>query len=192
MNLQSIVVVALRLLALDFLLRVALEMVDLLPKVMRLVENSARFGSASDVAVPLVMTIGFVLCGVGLWVFALPIARLVSKQVPQEVSLGALTLADCYSVAFIGVGLLYIANGVPQVLNWSHYLFRMAASTPGNGWKDQVNFYQVSQVFLSFVFGVVLFVKGRTWAVALARRHEKSGRQSTPVEPPAASPQAHR
>jgi hypothetical protein len=63
---------------------------------------------------------------------------------------------------------------LPQVLNWGHYLFKAAASKPGDSWKEGVEWYQVSQAFIPFIVGVVLFVNGRRWAVALARRQTES------------------
>src|SRR5207253_3605936 len=119
------------LMALDFLLRVAIQLTPSLLSFMRVRHSSPPGESSLDAALPWVMLVGLVLCAVLLWVLALPIARLVTKRVPQEVSLGVLTLADCYSFAFVGVGLLYVASGLPHVLTWGHYVFKMAASTSG-------------------------------------------------------------
>jgi len=74
----------------------------------------------------------------------------------------------------MAVGLFYISSHFPQVLNWAHYLFKAAASRAGDAWKQGVEWYQVSQAFIPFIVGVVLFVNGRRWAVALARRETES------------------
>jgi hypothetical protein len=185
MNLQSLVVVVLRLMALDFLLRVVAQLTPQVLQYLRWYQRSPLENSAG--VLPWFVLGGLVASGVLLWLLALPIARLVTRRVPQEVCLGALTLADCYSVAFIGVGLLYTANGLPQVLSWGHYLFKTAASTSGGSWKEQVNFYQVWQAFIPFVVGVLLFVKGRAWAVALASRHGKPFSPNPSPEPTAAA-----
>jgi hypothetical protein len=173
--------------ALDFLLRVAIQLTPSLLTLLRLSHSTATGESAVDAALPWLMLIGLVICAVLLWVLSLPIARLVTKSVPQEVSLGGLALTDCYSLAFLGVGLLYIASGLPQVLSWGHYLFKMAASTSGDSWKEQVNFYQVWQAVIPFILGVVLFVKGRAWAVALASRQQKAESPNPSLEPTAAA-----
>lgn len=186
MNLQSLVVVVLRLMALDFLLQVAVQLTPSLLSLLSL-RHGALGESPADAVLPWLILIGLVLCAVVLWVFALPLAGLVTRRVPQEVSLGTLTLADCYSVAFIGVGLLYIASGLPQILNWGHYLFKMAASTSGDSWKAQVNFYQVSQAFIPFIAGALLFIKGRAWAVALASRQREAESPNPSLEPTAAA-----
>lgn len=154
--------------ALDFLLRVTTQLTPSLLSLLRL-RHSALGESPADAALPWLMLIGLVLCAILLWVLASPIARLVTRRVPQEVSLGALTLADCYSVAFIGCGLYYMASSLPQVLTWSHYLFKTAASTSGDSWKEQLT-NEVTGVFFQFAIGVLLLVKGRAWAVALACR----------------------
>jgi hypothetical protein len=174
MNLQSLIVVTLRLMALNFFLQVA---VQLSPQLLRFTEMS-RQGGVSDMssylAVPVIMVAGLIAGAILIWVFALSIARFVARGVSHDLSFGSLSLVDCYSVAFIGIGLFYIASHFPQVLNWTHYLFKSAASKPGDTWKEGVQWYDVSSAFITFIVGIVLFVKGRSWAVALARWQEKS------------------
>jgi hypothetical protein len=53
-------------------------------------------------------------------------------------------------------------------------LFKAGASQPGDAWKEGVPWYDVSSDFLPFIVGVVLFMKGRSWAMGLARLQEKS------------------
>lgn len=187
-NLQSLVVVALRLLALDFLLRAAIQ---LTPHMISLAQNSARsplspsLPSIEYTVFPWLVLNGLVVGAILLWVCALPIARMVTSGVAQDLSFGGTSLADCYSVAFIGLGLFYISGHLAQVLNWTHYLFKAAASSPGDSWKEEVPWYNITQAYIPFIVGLVLFVKGRKWAVALARRHA----ESTP--PDASSDQKH-
>jgi hypothetical protein len=174
MNLQSLIVVILRLMALNFFLHVA---VQLSPHLLRFTEVSRQGGVAdtgSHLVVPLIMVIGLMVGAILIWVFALSVARLVTRGVSRDLSFGALSLVDCYSVAFIGTGLSYIASHFPQVLNWAHFLFKTAASNSGDSWKEGLSGYDVSQAFIPFVVGIVLFVKGRSWAAALARLQEKS------------------
>lgn len=183
MNLQSLVVVVLRLTALDFLLRVAVQLAPQLLQFLKFYENSPLGISPAQVAWPWVILVGLVGVAVLLWVLALPIARLVTRRLPQDISFGAMSLLDCYSIAFIGVGLFYIVGYLPQVLNWSHYFLKMAASHSGDSWKDQGNGYQVSQVFVPFIIGVLLFVNGRSWARILATRQEKAESQKQDAPP---------
>jgi hypothetical protein len=187
MNLQSLIVVVLRLMALNFLLQVAVQVT---PQVIRFLKIYEQARSPVEAALPWLILLGLVVSAVLLWMLALPIARLVTRRVPQDVTFGAMSLTDCYSVAFIGIGLLYIASHLPQVLNWSHYLFKAAASRPGTSWKEEVDFYQVTQAFIPFIVGVVLFVNGRSWAVALSRRQGRAESLNQTVDRTGAQPPA--
>jgi hypothetical protein len=165
MNLQSLVVVVLRLMALDFLLRVAVQLTPQILMVLRLWSRSPLDDSRSDLALPLLVLAAMITCAVLFWVFAQPIARFVTRGISHDLSFGAVSLADCYSIAFMAVGLSYISSNLPLVLNWTHYLFKLAASSSGSSWKDEVKWYDVSQAFIPFIVGVVLFANGRRWAM---------------------------
>ncbi len=185
MNLQSLVVVVLRLMALNFLLQVAVQLTPQMLQLLRWNDSSLFDDPHSYMVLPLLILAVIIAAAVLLWVFALPIARFVTRGVARDLSFGAMSLVDCYSVAFIAVGLFYISGHLPQVLNWTHYLFKAAASTPGDTWKERIEWYNVSAAVVPFVVGVVLFVKGRRWAVALARQQEETA--SAP--PPSTGPQ---
>ena len=129
---------------------------------------------------PWLMLTGLIGGAIVLWMFAVPIARAVTRDVPADLSLGTLPLIDCYSIVFMGVGLLYIGNHLPAVLNWAHYLIKMAASHSTDDWKQNVKWYDVSQSIIPFIFGAVLFTNGRRWAIALGRRQIGS---EVPLEP---------
>jgi hypothetical protein len=179
MNLQSLIVVVLRLMALDFLLRVAVQLTPQLLQFFRLYERSPLDDSHSLTVLPWLVLIGLVVAAALLWFLALPIARFVARGVSQDLSFGSMSLVDCYSIAFMAVGLFYIVSHLPQVLTWSHYLFKARASHSGEAWKEAVQWYDVWQAFIPFIVGVVLFVNGRRWAVALARRQTE---RSQPVQ----------
>lgn len=170
MNLQSLVVVVLRLIALDFLLKCVVQVAPQIYQLAGLYQRSSFDGSRSLFVFPFLIVVGLAASAALLWVFALPIARFVTRSLPQDISFGALSLVDCYSIAFMAVGLFYIASHLPAVLNWTHYLFKTAASSSGNSWKDDVKWYDVWQSYIPFVVGVVLFVNGRRWAAALSIR----------------------
>lgn len=167
MNLQSLVVVVLRLMALDLLLRAAVEFFSVALSQLLPMDRGL-------VVLPWLVLAALIVSAIVLWFLALPVARLVTRGVSNDLSFGSMALVDCYTIAFMAVGLFYVVTGLPQVLNWSHYLFKLAASTNGTSWKEGVNWYEVSQVFIPFIFGVLLFLNGRGWAVALARRDKKA------------------
>ena len=128
-------------------------------------------------AVPFLLAIGLFAGAIILWVLAQPIARFVTRKLPQDISFGDLSLVDCYSIAFIGIGLLYIASDLPVFLIWGHFLFKTAASTSGDSWKKDVDFYDAAHAIIPFIVGVMLFVNGRSWAVTLAARQLKTTRK---------------
>jgi hypothetical protein len=187
MNLQSLVVVVLRLMALDFLLSVAIQLTPQVLSLLRFSGSSSLGESLVQSTLPWLVLGAMVVGAVLLWTLALPIARLVTRRVPQDISFGAMSLVDCYSIVFMVVGLMYIASHLPQVLNWTHYLFKAAATSTGTSWKEGVDFYLVSNAFIPFIVGVILFVNGRSWAVALARRQKTASPNQT-VDQPAALP----
>jgi len=179
MNLQSLVVVVLRLMALDFLLRVAVQLTPQMLLYFGLYRRSPIDNAPS--VLPWLVLAALVVCAVLLWFLALPMARLVTRGVSHDLSFGTMSLVDCYSIAFMSVGLFYLSSHLPQVLNWTHYLFKAAASKSGDSWKEGMNWYDVSQAFIPFIVGVILFVNGRRWAVALARRQTETGSPAAPI-----------
>ncbi len=180
MNLQSLVVVVLRLMALNFLVRVALQLTPQLLSLVRISQRSTNGGSSSLMAFPLLLLAFLLVVAILLWIFALPIARAVTRGVPQDLFFGALSLVDCYSIAFMAVGLYYSTSHLPQVLNWTYYLFKTAAGSRVDSWQDRAPGYDMTLAFLPFIIGIILFVKGRSWAVALARRQEQA-ESSNPI-----------
>ena len=178
MNLQTLVVVLLRLVSLNFLLGAAAQFA---PLVLRAYQQSQPGQLNGSLEMLWFLATGLGAGAVLLWLFAPSIATLITRGQPLELSFGTLSLADCYSIAFIGVGLFYWVGHAAPALNWMHYLLRMAASHSVDNWKEQVQWYNVTQPFFSFVLGIILFVNGRRWGVALARRHSE---QTPPTTPP--------
>lgn len=181
MNLQTFVAVLLRLVSLNFLLQVFFQLVPLVFRFSEMYQQIQADESRSLFVVPWLVEIGLVVGGVLLWVFALNIARLITRGLPAELSFGTLSLPDCYSIVFISVGLYYTAGHFPRVLNWAHYLIKMAASHSDDSWKQEVKWYDVSDAVIPFVIGIILFVNGRKWAVTFARRQTAG---APPTDPP--------
>ncbi|MEI8288310.1 MAG: hypothetical protein WCH99_02465 [Verrucomicrobiota bacterium] len=178
MNLQNLVVVVLRLMALDFFLRVAVQLTPQILMVFQTTSRSPLNDSRSAYAVPFLFIAAMIICAVLFWVFAVPVARFVTRGISHDLSFGALSLVDCYSIAFMAVGLFYISSHLPQVLNWGHYFLKTAASGHGDV-ETPYRGYDVSQAFIPFIVGVVLFVNGRKWAVALAHREAEGSAPAT-------------
>ena len=164
----------------DFLLRVAVQLTPQLLQYLRVYERSPLDDSRAFMVLPWLVLAGLLVAAALLWCLAPPIARFITRGVSQHLSFGAMSLVDCYSIAFIAVGLFYISSHLPQVLNWAHYFLKTAAS----GRRDTgegASGYDVSQAFIPFIVGAVLFVNGRRWAVALARRQTESSQPGTTI-----------
>ena len=170
MNLQSLVVVALRLITLNFLLSVAVLSAPPILQSLKFYKHPPYPSELLPFTACMVI-VGLFVCAILLWIFALPIARLVTRRIPQDIAFGAMSLVDCYSIAFIGVGLYYIVGYLPKALNQTYYLFKWAASDSGSWWMRQVDASIISQTFIPFIAGILLFVFGRKWALMLARKH---------------------
>jgi hypothetical protein len=170
MNLQSLVVVLLRLVSLNFLLQTFYQLIPSLTRFFAVYRNLAPDESRSLLILPITLMVGFAVGAVLLWLFAIPIARLITRGLAPEVSLGTLTLMECYSLLFIGIGLFYAVAHFAPVLNWTHYILRLSTSHQLTNWREDVKWYDVSDAIVPFIVGLILFVSGRKWALALVRK----------------------
>lgn len=184
MNLQTLVTVWLRLVSLNFLLQVFFQLIPLIFRFSEMSGHIPEDESGFQFAVPWLLEIGLIGGGILLWVFAQSLARLVTRGLPAELSFGPLSLADCYSLVFIGVGIYYLAGHFSPILNWTHYLIKMAATHSDDSWKQEIKWYDVSNAAVPFVMGIILFVNGRKWAVALAKRQTIDLSPACPPNPP--------
>lgn len=171
MNLQSIVVVLLRLMALNLVLMV-IQMIPMWlvfwPDLLAPSRDEPWEHSWSIVFIALILLASAFL----LWMRALPVARLVTRPVSQDVSLGSLSLADCYSIVFVGLGLYQMSVNLAGVLATSQILYVTVVSTSGADWMERIKWDVVFGSFVPFLIGLILFVKGRRWAVKLAARQQ--------------------
>ena len=165
MNLKSIVVVALRLMALNFLFQSVIQFLMIMQMYKHLPTDYLSLSTEFTVVG------GMFICTVILWGFALPIARLVTRRMPQDISFGTVSLADCYSIAFMGIGLFYSIGHMAMVLHRTCSLFKKVAFCYKYSWIEELSDFHIAQEFVPFIIGIVLFVNGRKWAVALAKKH---------------------
>jgi hypothetical protein len=165
LNIYSLVAVALRLTALNFLLRI-------LVAVSAPVLTAAGFYHQSPEDAPPVIAWalvgGLMLGAILLWVLALPVARLVAKGLPFELSLGDLSLADCYSIAFTVLGLFYVVSHLAPVWNWLWFMLQSLIHGPRFPWNDRMQGYKIATAFLPFIAGLLMLIKRRKWALRLA------------------------
>lgn len=171
LNVEGLVGVILRLVAINFLMRVIVEFTPRILHFLMLTTRPVPLEPNSVAAIPWVVLAAMVGLAALIWFLSVPIARFVTKGVPKQLALGGMTVVDCYSIVFIGVGLFYIVSHLPYALTWIHYLFKLAVSHFGDAWKEQVRWYEIANAFIPFIFGVALFVNGRRWAVVLSEKH---------------------
>lgn len=165
MNLQSLVVVALRLMALNFLFQSVIQFLMIIQMHKHLPPGYVSVASEFTVVG------GMFLCTIILWRFAWPIAKLATRRIPQDISFGAVSLADCYSIAFMGIGLFYSISPLGRILHRTCYLVRNAAFSYKFSWVDELSNFSFVQDIVPFIAGIVLFLYGRKLALALARKH---------------------
>jgi hypothetical protein len=172
MNLQSLVVVVLRLMAFDFFLRAAVQVAPQLLRFANISQDGLDSDSSSICALAWGLIVLFLISATLIWICALPIARVVTRGISNDVSFGTLSLRDCYSIAFIGVGVFYIARQLPHVLNWIYYFMKTPASARNNP-EHGYSGYLVLEAFIPFIAGVLLFLNGRRWAGTLTRQQKE-------------------
>ena len=183
MNLQSLVIVLLRLMSLNLLLQSATQFFPVLFR-LGMMYQSVQSGDLSF-GLPWVMVSGFIGGAALLWMFAPSIASFVTNGLPGELSFGSFSLADCYTVVFIAVGLVNVVSQFPSILYWGHFALIAAPSQPGAVWDYSMRSHDIFNAVTRFIVGILLIVSARKWATALARRQM----QNEPP-PPSIPPQA--
>jgi hypothetical protein len=164
-NIETLVAIALRLTAFNFLVRVVVELTTPL-----LIFAGVYRRSADDSS----MTIGWMFVGslmlgaLLLWFLALPIARLIAHGVPGDLSFDNLTLADCYSIAFVGIGLVYIVSHAAGVWSWTTFFLHSLIHGPRYPFGDPARGYEVANIFIPFIIGILLVLKRRKWSRVFA------------------------
>lgn len=172
MNLKALVVVLIRLFALNLVVQ---TVTGFLP---RAIQTAPRYVQPSPIMWAWLVTGVLILLAVGIWKSATPIALWVTRGQPQEIFVGGLSLADGYSVGFLSVAMLYLLSGTGSAVSWIIYWLQLAGTTSAP-LAEQVNFYQALQTFLPVVLAIVLLLRGRAWAVRLAKRHLQEEAQLT-------------
>jgi hypothetical protein len=175
MNLESLLIIILRLVAVKIFLTSALQLVA------AFLVNS-RVPHSADIPVILLIA-AFFLLG-----WARSIARFFLSGMPRELPCEPLRLSDWYSVILFAVAAFHITVYLPLLLTWSHYLLIQASNS--GAWKQTVNWYEPAY-FMYCLMGVFLLAKGRLWAGRFAaseasfqqQRAQTANPPSLPEEP---------
>ncbi|MCF6176149.1 MAG: hypothetical protein L3J71_10320 [Victivallaceae bacterium] len=156
MNLKSLVVVILRLYAL-YLIFFGLRNLIVTDSIMMLIWFSS-----------------LVVPGMLLWLFATLLAKLITRKLPQDISLGSLDTADCYTVTLLMFGLYCVTANLSNLLYWGYYIFKMAASVSNDSWKSGTNFRYILSNLVPFIFGIMLIFNAKAWSSKLMKFHNRS------------------
>lgn len=178
MNLHSLVVVSLRLMSINFLIGIAVQLTP------ALVALSLNAYSNESTPIPWIVLTILLATAALLWTNSELLATAITRQQPSELSLGILTLADCYSIGFLGVGLYQIAGHLGSSLQWFYFILASAISSPGTRWREGVDFSGMITSLAALAGGVALITKGRSWALALASKHARSEERKSSDAPP--------
>lgn len=174
MKLQSIVVVILRLMTIAFILKAFLIMIPYMDQLFRIIllKGYRTFFSQLWLFFPWLSIFTFTLCAIVLWVFALPVACFLTRRDGPDLVKVNLTLADCYTFAFVVFGVFCIVDNLAGVINSLWRLFDIVSQS-WTYWRGRFDFSRMLQAFIPFISGIILLMKSRSWALALAERQEK-------------------
>ena len=167
MPLSSIVVIVIRLFALNWLLTAA---------PLFLTATATPLPRDWDVSAVLVLYLPALLLlifAAVLWIVSHRVARFVSRGVDTTVSTGSLSRSDLYSFAFVFLGLFFILSSVADVINWLHYFTTASPEYPTHAPSVQ-NLYQLTRPCLTLAFGLVSLLGAQRWTRKLVAYDEKS------------------
>ncbi len=107
-----------------------------------------------------------------LWILASIIARLVSRGVDSSVNVGSLSRSDLYSFAFVFLGLFFILSSFADVVNWIHY-FTVSHEDPRHDPRVQ-SLYQLTRPCLTLALGLVSLFGAPRWTKKLVARDQRN------------------
>ena len=167
MPLSSIVVIVIRLFALNWLLT-AVPL--LLSASTTPLPHERHLPAVLMLYVPSVLLLIF---AAALWILTPAIARFVSRGVDTSVSIGSLSRSDLYSFAFVFLGLFFILSSFADVINWMHYFATASSEDPRRDARVQ-NLYQLTRPFLTLALGLVSLLGAPRWTKKLVAYDEKN------------------
>jgi hypothetical protein len=164
MPLSSIVVIVIRLFALNWVLHA-----------LTLIAYPIPLSHESFVSIMLLHygpAVLLIILAVGLWMVAPTVARFVSRGFDAGVNVGSLSRTDLYSFAFVFLGLFFILSSFADVINWIHY-FTLSREDPRHDPRIQ-SFYQLSRPCLTLAVGLVSLLGAPRWTKKLASQDQEA------------------
>jgi hypothetical protein len=166
MPLSSIVVIVIRLFALNWLLT-AVPL--LLSAATAPLPHEGHLSAVLMRYAPAVLLLVF---AAGLWILTPFVARFVSRGVDTSVSIGSLSRSDLYSFAFVFLGLFFILSSFADVINWIHYFTAFSREDPRHDPRIQ-NFYELTRPCLTLALGLVSLLGAPRWTKKLVAYDQK-------------------
>jgi hypothetical protein len=166
MPLSSIVVIVIRLFALNWLL-------TSVPLFLAATASPLRHDlNMAGVLMLYAPSVLLLILAAVLWILASAIARLVSRGVDTTVTVGALSRADLYSFAFVFLGLFFILSSFADVINRVHYITTASRQDPRHDVRVQ-NLYQLTRPCLTLGLGLVSLLGAPRWTKKLVAYDQK-------------------
>lgn len=167
MPLSSIVVIVIRLFALNWLLTAV-------PLLLSAAATPLPHEhDLQTVLIPYVPTLLLLIFAAVLWILAPAVARFVSRGVDASVSIGNLSRSDLYSFAFVFLGLFFILSSFADVINWVHYFATVSREDPRHDPRIR-NLYTLTRPCLTLVLGLVSLLGAPRWTKKLVSHDQKN------------------
>ena len=93
---------------------------------------------------------------------------MIARGVPGDLSFDNLTPADCYSIAFVGIGLVIVISRAAGVWNWTTFFLYSLIHGPRYPFGDRSRGYEVANIFIPFIIGILLVFKRSKWSRVFA------------------------
>ena len=167
MSASTIVLILMRLFALEWLVQVAIMLL-----------NTASVSAQShDLRILLFSyapaLVLLALCA-WMWMAAPWFARKILGKYDAPVHVSGISLEDIYSFAFVFLGLYFILTSLAASLNWIHYYLTLGdASSTAFSEKTQQSFYKAAQQFVTLLAGLATMLPARQWARKLVGSQPK-------------------
>jgi hypothetical protein len=171
MNLKSLVVVVLRLFALNVLFSLFLTF---LPGIAILFQFEARHADNSTFFTYLLFAAIFaavIAISAGVWRFAPKLADWMTTGLDLNIEIDGFSMNDAYTLGFLLLGLYFTIGRCPKFFYWAWTIFHAVTSYSGSSWKRGMNFYKILSDAVPFALGLAMIVKARGWGDCLNRFH---------------------
>jgi hypothetical protein len=165
MPLSSIVVIVVRLFALNWLLQALVLIATAFPLSYDRPVSAALLQYGPGVVL--------VILAVCLWAVASAVTRFVSRGFDATVSVGSLSRSDLYAFAFVFLGVFFILSSFADVINWIHYFAAVSHYDARHDPRIQ-SFYRFTRPCLTLAAGFVSLLGAPRWTKKLLSRDERS------------------